>query len=105
MPRPGCVWTHTLVIPIQTLSMIPSLITLVELFKRPRGEAIRGQYSDDLTIDGVYSAKIISPDVMSAMTLGQLFWSYYENLEPILLVDQTSKDFEQVIFELCTQLF
>ncbi len=103
MPRPGCVWTHTLVIPIQTLSMIPSLITLVELFKRPRGEAIRGQYSDDLTIDDVYSAKIISPDVMSAMTLGQLFWSYYENRGPSVLAAQTSKEFEQIIFALWSQ--
>src|SRR5260370_1565356 len=103
MPRPGFVWTHTLVIPIQTLSMIPSLITLVELFKRPRGEAIRGQYSDDLTIDDVYSAKIISPDVMSAMTLGQLFWSYYENRGPSVLAAQTSKEFEQIIFALWSQ--
>src|SRR5260370_33944275 len=103
MPRPGCVWTHTLVIPIQTLSMIPSLITLVELFKRPRCEAIRGQYSDDLTIDDVYSAKIISPDVMSAMTLGQLFWSYYENRGPSVLAAQTSKEFEQIIFALWSQ--
>ena len=103
MPRPGCVWTHTLVIPAQTLSMIPSLITLVELFKRPKAEAIRGQYSDDLTIDDAHSIKTISPEVMSALTLGQLFWAYYENRGPSVLAAQTSKEFEQIIFALWSQ--
>jgi hypothetical protein len=28
MPRPGCVWTHTIVLSTQTLATIPSLVTL-----------------------------------------------------------------------------
>src|SRR5258708_6179889 len=55
MPRPGCVWTHTLVIPSQVLIEIPSLRVLLALFKRPTEEAFRGQYSKDLGVDTVLS--------------------------------------------------
>ena len=35
MPRPGCVWTHTLLIRNQDLSTINSLAVLLPLFRRP----------------------------------------------------------------------
>src|SRR5258708_36858367 len=34
MPRPGCVWTHTITLPAQTLATISSLLSLRKLFSR-----------------------------------------------------------------------
>ena len=61
MPRPGCVWTHTLVIPSQVLTEIPSLRILLALFKRPTEEAFRGRYGTDLRLDTVLSQGMPSP--------------------------------------------
>lgn len=35
MPRPGCVWTHTILVPIADLGTFRSLEGLAELFRRP----------------------------------------------------------------------
>lgn len=35
MPRPGCVWTHSLLIELPDLGKIPELKSLIRLFKRP----------------------------------------------------------------------
>src|ERR1700740_3131163 len=55
MPRPGCVWTQTLLIAFADLGKIPDLSELRKLFKRP----IRDQYelyAEQLTLD-IASAK------------------------------------------------
>ena len=49
MSRPGCVWTHTLALPMQILATIPSLGQLVHLFKRPARDAAKDQYADTLS--------------------------------------------------------
>jgi hypothetical protein len=36
MPRPGCVWTHTLLVDFADLATLETLATLVEWFQRPR---------------------------------------------------------------------
>lgn len=40
MPRPGCVWTHTLLIDFSDLAIIDSLLPLLELFKQPLKDSI-----------------------------------------------------------------
>ena len=40
MPRPGCVWTHTLLIPFADLAAICDLSLLLDLFERPTLEAL-----------------------------------------------------------------
>src|SRR5579863_3201098 len=52
MPRPGCVWTHTLAIPTPMLATISSLISLTNLFKRPTRDFLKGQYAETLSING-----------------------------------------------------
>lgn len=38
MPRPGCVWTHTLLIDFADLAVLPYLGALASLFRRPSGQ-------------------------------------------------------------------
>ena len=44
MPRPGCVWTHTLLIDFTDLAALESLTTLLDLFRRPLGASAARQY-------------------------------------------------------------
>jgi hypothetical protein len=45
MPRPGCVWTHSLIIENADLAKIMSAETLLDTFTRPIGVGVRSTYS------------------------------------------------------------
>ena len=50
MPRPGCVWTHTLLIPFAELARIPDLRILLDIFRRPILNDDLLAYSEPLTL-------------------------------------------------------
>jgi hypothetical protein len=51
MPRPGCVWTHTLLIEFADLASLESFDKLLELFVRPTEAASHSDYSRPLEVD------------------------------------------------------
>ena len=107
MPRPGCVWTHTLVIPSDVLTQIPSLRVLSAFFKRPTQETFRGQYSKELGLDTVLSQAMPAPASPLDKTLQEfqpLLWSYYGMGDrPLVLATKSSREFESLIFALWSQ--
>lgn len=104
MPRPGCVWTHTLVIPSQVLTEIPSLRVLLKLFKRPTEDSFRGLYSKDLALDSVSSHRPASLPDEAQQEFPPLLWSYYGMGDrPVILAAKSSREFESVIFALWSQ--
>lgn len=50
MPRPGCVWTHTLLIDFADLAVLPSLVDLLGAFRRPESSA-QSEYGKPLTCE------------------------------------------------------
>lgn len=50
MPRPGCVWTHSLIIDNADLAKLVSVQALVDKFKRPIGIDAKGQYSAPVSL-------------------------------------------------------
>src|SRR5208282_4271047 len=44
MSRPGCVWTHTFIIPASVMARMTSLDAVRPLFRRPDGRSIRDAY-------------------------------------------------------------
>ena len=40
MPRPGCAWTHSILIDFADLAVLPSLNCVVSLFRRPQGTCL-----------------------------------------------------------------
>lgn len=50
MPRPGCVWTHTLLIDFADLALLPSLADLLRAFRRPESN-VQVEYSKPLTLE------------------------------------------------------
>lgn len=57
MPRPGCVWTHTLFIEFADLAMLDSPSLLAELFRRPQIDSPVG-YTASLQVQAVDSTQI-----------------------------------------------
>ena len=52
MPRPGCVWTHSLIIENADLATLKSSEDLVAAFRRPFGTNAKADYSDPLILPG-----------------------------------------------------
>lgn len=106
MPRPGSVWTHTLVLPVQAMAAIPSLASLIRLFKRPSRDSIKGQYTEALSFDNFpinYSDQGRPIDTLGQ--LNSLFFAYYEQApsSPVVVASRTSDEFADAIFALWSQ--
>ncbi len=117
MPRPGCVWTHTITLPVQTLAAITSLVSLTKLFRRPKRGFLKSDYAETISFER-------SPAQVNALTddmrfphqdsldvevlkgqLGSIFSAYYgsANFSPVVLVARDSDEFSQAIFALWSQ--
>jgi hypothetical protein len=105
MPRPGCVWTHTLALPAQAIATIPSLSSLARCFKRPKRSSIKGQYADTLpfNVSPRTPQRNLHPDIRS--TLSAIFSAYYgvSRVSPVVLVARDSDEFADAIFALWSQ--
>lgn len=105
MPRPGCVWTHTLFIEHPDLARIQDLRTLVRLFCRPeRGPSWSG-YRTPLTLSTLPSYESdVNQDRFSeiavAATLAVLYGS---SGIPIYIPADTSTHYEHLILSIWTQ--
>jgi hypothetical protein len=109
MPRPGCVWTHTLAIPAPTLSTIPSLVSLTNLFKRPARNLPKDEYTETLTFkgDSVHTNPPqwnLQPSAKAQLVT--IFSAYYgssSRFRPVVLVARDSDEFADAIFALWSQ--
>ena len=50
MERPGCVWTHTLLIDFSDLAALETLTGLLDLFRRPSGASAAPEYAKPATL-------------------------------------------------------
>jgi len=64
MPRPGCVWTHTLLIEFADLATLESMTELDLLFRRPVLPAY-GDYTKPLGVDDVPAAQALLGDELA----------------------------------------
>jgi hypothetical protein len=105
MPRPGCVWTHTLALPARAMATIPCLTSLIHLFKRPKGSSIKGKYADTLTLN--VSPRTPQSTLHSEIknTLGPILSAYYglSRYSPIVLAARDSDEFTDAILALWSQ--
>lgn len=80
MPRPGCVWSHVILIGFRLLSSHGNLSDFLGLFRRPTDLGQRGSYEDQITLGPIDYVER-SPDFD---TVTQLIRTYYSN-EPVFL--------------------
>jgi hypothetical protein len=102
MPRPGCVWTHTLVIPGEAMGRLPCLDNLRTLFKRPSEQSMRSGYEKPLLLEKASCSERMrssQPNVLPAV----LALHYGRENAPVLLAARNSKEFEATLFALWSQ--
>lgn len=105
MRRPGCVWTHTLLIPDGALAEISFLGSLLDLFRRPAEEMTRGVYGQAVELD---AAKLGAPPCLAPgepkPQMFDLVWSLYGLPDKsVLISSQSAGDFEDSVFNLWSQ--
>ncbi|MBA4316210.1 MAG: hypothetical protein C0422_12915 [Alcaligenaceae bacterium] len=101
MPRPGCVWTHTLLIDFADLAIIKSLSVISSLFRRPQ----LSSYVD-------YEKKMILVEQMAALPLTQkdIVWGrrllaglYGKPRSRVVAMRQEGGDVEALVLALWSQ--
>jgi hypothetical protein len=90
MARPGCVWTHTLLIDFADLAALPSMVFLTRGFRRPTMGLSPGSFEVPLAIDSrQHRTEEINQD-----SLERIIWALYEQPRDRIIAshDRTSLD-------------
>lgn len=100
MSRPGCVWTHTLLLDFADLAVCDSLTALVDAFDRPSIAGGFAQYKKTRQIlPSGHEARVNWPDVLAQ----QLISALYGYPKARLISRQTWPDIESLILAIWSQ--
>lgn len=78
MPRPGCVWTHSLIIDFSDLATMQSTKDILSLFKRPLTPLNKNDYSKPIQFDNRTSTdNIINLNIEEESWLRSLIYTLY----------------------------
>ncbi len=97
MPRPGCVWSHVLLLSRSFLTKQVNLGVLENLLRRPEGRADIASYNLKLKVKRMAKSPTSSRKLVSI-----IISSYYRN-EPVLLNDTPDEAFERAMFDVWSQ--
>ena len=101
MPRPGCVWTHTLLIEFSDLAIIDSLLPLLELFKQPSKDSI-SLYRDPLTTHNKFKHDHTLP-YMQDIWSHKIVASLYKSSEKTVVAARLEAKTEEKIVNIWSQ--
>jgi hypothetical protein len=104
MSRPGCVWTHTLILSEAQLNL-PSLGNLLNLFRRPQVRNTEGIYASVLDLNDSLQDEFDKENaIQQAEFSKRILTAFYKSNAPaILLPAKSSREYQQLIFELWSQ--
>lgn len=105
MPRPGCVWTHTIIIPAAVLAWIPALFAFQPLFKRPTERSISEFYSRPVLLDYADIVVESQKDISNQVSIMQSFLAshYQQDWHPLIFAAGDSNEFADLIFAVWSQ--
>lgn len=109
MKRPGCVWTHTLLIDFADLAQIEDLRLLLHYFKRPLVNAqnwlenYQGQITADLDNNAAKTLNNSGGDVSDSYATGILRGLYEEPEKCVVLLAPTAETYQDFILCLWSQ--
>src|SRR5205807_4766876 len=75
LPRPGCVWTHTLLIRDEELARISNVGSLRRLFRRPRSEVDFALYETHTSLEPERASASTVPIDQAAEVIRALYGS------------------------------
>lgn len=97
MKRPGCVWTHSLLIKFEDLSKSHNFINLLDVFIKPSIGFDKSLYSKSIKIP-LSDSKVANSTKQSFRNLNFLIWVMFNHDQPIILTSDTSLDYTREIF-------
>jgi|SRR6266850_1440297 len=105
MPRPGCVWTHTLFIENADLARIADPRALLGLFTRPQSGQALSQYRSPLTLPGTSrnSEGVDQNRALESIAINTLAALYGSPDMPIYIPADSSERYEDLILAIWTQ--
>jgi hypothetical protein len=97
MERPGCVWTHSLLIPPQTLEKCVNVNALLDLFQRPM-EKDFSRYAERLSIPFAAISRPELEEPLDPLMMRALMNALYlQPSRPVLAPARTSADYERMV--------
>ena len=103
MRRPGCVWTHTLVVREEDMSDLGSVARLLPLFVRPSPPTLT-DYERPVSLSPAHTAPTpMSLDGPEPLLASQLIESFYMTDEPIYIVGDEPTRYAPLVFALWSQ--
>lgn len=104
MPRPGCVWTHTLFLDFAALETLTQLAFLTTHFSRPDKKEGFHNYSEPLSVPIDEPLSYPEPDLDSPLALGLVRCWYSEtDRRPLVIPAESSRRFERLVLALWEQ--
>ncbi len=97
MKRPGCVWTHTLLINFEDIKYFSNYSLLEELFQRPMDNNSFEQYSKKISVND-NSITYSDYDFLDNDSLAIVLFSYYFNNKPAIFKTFTGNHFIREIW-------
>jgi hypothetical protein len=104
MQRPGCVWTHSLLIPRAHVARIPTT-GLLRAFRRPQLEGVESAASKPVEVDEVTSGGATPDGFADRGLAASLIGAVLGQLRPVIVVADTAAQFEAVFLRLWEELW
>lgn len=103
MTRPGCVWSHVILIGLADLARIPDLTLLRKFCTRPSLPLKMSDYEQPITLDvsGSTKDRAEAPDSIRAVHLLRALYEHPE--DGVVILDEESASWELPIFSLWSQ--
>jgi hypothetical protein len=100
MPRPGCVWTHTLLIDFADLAVMTSLSQLMDVFRRPMGLSDSQLYAEPTELEVTSGAE---PSLKHRGWTRQMLAALYERSKKQIVVSDPGPGADLAILALWSQ--
>lgn len=101
MPRPGCVWTHALLLDIATLGTLSELGALMPLMRRPKPDWTKVDYRSVVEID-VETTKAFLPQTSSFTRADEVLSIIYNPGRP-RSIEASPGELDELVFGLWSQ--
>jgi len=104
MSRPGCVWTHTVIIPASVIAQIASFDSIQLLFRRPHGRSVGDTYAKPLILESEPSIRKDERESdLRVKMLPFMKGHYGKELRPLVISAANSDEYKEMILAAWSQ--
>lgn len=103
MPRPGCVWSHVILIQLPDLARIPALGAVGRFFCRPSSLVPSSAYQRPIILDdhSLRNRAAHPADARRMLYLLQILYDHFQG--PVVVLDEMSAVWETALFRIWSQ--